>query len=230
MSNKIEQEHLKTRYAKVFYRRSDCEHQSRYIHKYYLPQQLRKIIFPVDTGSLKLTVAAAAVVPVGTTLSTPMPTLEVGLIVKTQLAVSGGTAPYTYTGTLPAGIGLTSTGALIGAPLLAGTTNGNITVKDAAGKTTVFPMTFNVAVAPKITTDGMAAGKIGTEYNLQFAATGGVGTLKWTTTTPIDGMTFCSTGLLSGKPTVVTTYKFSVKVADANGVESNKAFMIAVSK
>jgi len=52
MSNEIEQEHLKTRYSKVFYRRSDCEHQSRYIHKYYLPQQLRKIIFPADIDGI----------------------------------------------------------------------------------------------------------------------------------------------------------------------------------
>jgi hypothetical protein len=44
----IEQERSKVRFATVFYSRSECEHQSRYIHKYYLPQELRTGIFPVD--------------------------------------------------------------------------------------------------------------------------------------------------------------------------------------
>ena len=48
----IEQERSKVRFAKVFYRRSECEHQSRYIHKFYLPQELRTSIFPVDIDGI----------------------------------------------------------------------------------------------------------------------------------------------------------------------------------
>ena len=48
----IEQERSKVRFAKVYYSRSECEHRSRYIHKYYLPQELRISIFPVDIDAI----------------------------------------------------------------------------------------------------------------------------------------------------------------------------------
>ncbi len=52
MSNETEQEHLKTRYAEVHFSRSQYEHKDRYIHKYYLPQELRASISPVDINGI----------------------------------------------------------------------------------------------------------------------------------------------------------------------------------
>ena len=48
----IKQKQSTVRFAEVFYKRSDCEYRSRYIHKYYLPQELRISIFPVDIDAI----------------------------------------------------------------------------------------------------------------------------------------------------------------------------------
>ena len=52
MGNVKAQELSMIRYAEVYFSRSQCEHSSRYTHKYYLPQELRASIFPVDIDGI----------------------------------------------------------------------------------------------------------------------------------------------------------------------------------
>ena len=60
----------------------------------------------------------------------------VGTAVSLQLSASGGTAPYTWTATgLPAGLSISSGGAISGTPTTAATSNVTVTAKDSTGTT-----------------------------------------------------------------------------------------------
>jgi hypothetical protein len=67
----------------------------------------------------------------------------VGNFFTTTFAASGGTAPYTWTGQVPAGLSLHASGLLLGAPTAVGTTTFPVTVTDAtgAGATGLFSLT-----------------------------------------------------------------------------------------
>ncbi|MEA4944039.1 MAG: putative Ig domain-containing protein, partial [Propionicimonas sp.] len=79
-----------------------------------------------------------------TTSSLPAATL--GQPYSTTLAATGGTGPYTWTGTgLPAGLNLNaSTGALSGTPGVAGNSTTSITVTDALGATATTTLALTV--------------------------------------------------------------------------------------
>jgi tetratricopeptide (TPR) repeat protein len=49
----IELARSSVRFAEVWFKKSECDHQARYIHKYYLPQELRTNIFPVDISGIE---------------------------------------------------------------------------------------------------------------------------------------------------------------------------------
>ena len=85
------------------------------------------------TGSraYSFTISAAPTISVNPT-TLPNPTANVAY--TTSLSATGGTAPYSYTftsGTLPAGLSLSSGGTLSGTPTQAGTYNFTVTATDA---------------------------------------------------------------------------------------------------
>lgn len=98
----------------------------------------------------------ADLVPSGPTPYTGPVGVAVGTI---QLTVTGGSgSPYTWSvpasgqsGALPAGLSLSSGGALTGTPTVAGTFSSTITVQDSSGRTRQLPYTFNVLAPPSLT-------------------------------------------------------------------------------
>jgi Putative Ig domain len=63
---------------------------------------------------------------------------------STSFSATGGTAPYTWSGQLPAGLTLRPSGLVLGAPAALGTTTFQVIVTDAAGATA--SGTFSLAV------------------------------------------------------------------------------------
>ena len=66
--------------------------------------------------------------------SSPLPQWAVGVAYSTTFSTTGGAAPYTYallSGTLPAGLSLSSSGALTGTPTASGVFNFTVQVTDA---------------------------------------------------------------------------------------------------
>ncbi len=113
-------------------------------------------------GTIAYTIViAAATCPVITLAPATLPGGRVGVAYSQQITASGGTAPYTFSvlsGTLPAGLTLTSAGRLSGTPTAAGTSTVTILGTDGSGcpGTIVYTIVIVVAV-PTLPEWGMIA-------------------------------------------------------------------------
>jgi hypothetical protein len=143
------------------------------------------------------------------------------------LAASGGTnTGFTWalaTGsTLPAGLSLSSGGAISGTPTGSGTTSVAITVTDSASNTAT--KTFSITIEATLTVSSpstLKSGTINVAYTNQLTATGGSGTYStWIVTsgggtlTPLS-LSLSTAGVLSGTPTATGTATFTVQVTDS---------------
>jgi hypothetical protein len=79
---------------------------------------------------------------------------------STSFLASGGTAPYTWSGQVPAGLTLRSSGLLLGAPSVKGTSTFTVTVTDAAGATATGTFSLTVTDPPPPTPPGCRTGGV----------------------------------------------------------------------
>jgi hypothetical protein len=79
---------------------------------------------------------------------------------STSFLASGGTAPYTWSGQVPAGLTLRSSGLLLGAPSVKGTSTFTVTVTDAAGATATGTFSLTVTDPPPPTPPGCQTGGV----------------------------------------------------------------------
>lgn len=109
-----------------------------------------------DTASGVATYTYAMTIGIGTTpLSITTPSLPGGTAgtayTSTTLAASGGTSPYTWSvasgSTLPAGLSLSTAGALSGTPTTAGSFSFSVQAKDSANNTATQTYSLSVAAA-----------------------------------------------------------------------------------
>jgi hypothetical protein len=150
----------------------------------------------------------------------------VGTSYSGAVAASGGIPPYTWTitsGTLPAGLSMNSAGAISGTPTAAGVGTTNLTFKVTdAGTTTALSATatlgLTIAAAPSIgfTTTMLAVGTYKATYFATVAATGGAGALTYTLHSGAlpTGLVMSTPGAITGTPTVVGSFPFTVEAAD----------------
>jgi hypothetical protein len=168
---------------------------------------------------------------------------DVGTVAQSYSAsfgASGGTAPYAFslaTGTLPAGLTISSTsGAISGKPTAAGLAEGlTVKVTDAAGRTAVSDP-FRIAVAEVLAVAGSAStsATAGQAYSAQFTASGGTGPYAWTLASGAlpPGLSLDdATGLVGGTPKTLGSYPgIQLKATDAAGRTALSAiFGISVS-
>jgi Putative Ig domain len=78
----------------------------------------------------------------------------------TTFLAKGGTPPYTWSGQLPAGLTLRSSGLVIGDPTTLGTSTFNVTVRDASGATVTGTFSLTVTNSPPPTPPGCQTGGI----------------------------------------------------------------------
>jgi hypothetical protein len=78
----------------------------------------------------------------------------------TTFLASGGTAPYTWSGHVPAGLTLRSSGLLLGAPSVKGTSTFTVTVTDATGATATGRFSLTVTGPPPPSPSGCDTGKV----------------------------------------------------------------------
>jgi putative Ig domain-containing protein/ASPM-SPD-2-Hydin domain-containing protein len=76
----------------------------------------------------------------------------------TSFSATGGTAPYTWSGTLPAGLTLRPSGLALGAPNALGTSTFQVTVTDASGATATGTFSLTVTSSPPPTPPGCQTG------------------------------------------------------------------------
>jgi len=146
---------------------------------------------------------------------------KVGAKYKATLAAPGGTAPYTWSvssGSLPAGLTLSSAGVLTGLPTTAGTSSFTVKVTDSSVPALSGTKTYSLAVDLAITPAKLKAAKVGAKYKATFAAAGGTAPYTWSISSGSlpAGLTLSSAGVLTGLPTTAGTSSFTVKVTDSS--------------
>lgn len=149
-----------------------------------------------------------------------------GIAFSQQLAPSFGTAPvaWSYFGTLPLGISLTSGGLLSGTCNTGGTYPVVIRLTDANGsyaETSVSLVVLAPLVAPVISSSVAASGQKGTAFSYTITASGSP-TLYGVTPLLPEGLTFNnSTGAITGTPTTGGTFSVTISATNAEGTGSS---------
>jgi hypothetical protein len=153
------------------------------------------------------------------TVSVPYP--------STSLQASGGVPPYSWSlqsGSMPAGLNLSTGGALSGTPTSAGAYPLTFAVTDSSTtpETAKAALTLTIAAAPTstltLTTTTLADATLNTAYSATLTVAGGVAPYTFTlangTVLPA-GLTLSSAGGISGTPTTAGNTAFTVNVTDS---------------
>jgi hypothetical protein len=180
------------------------------------------------TKSLAITVNAALSVT-----TTSLTAGSTGTAYSQALAASGGRTPYTWSvtsGSLPAGLTLSSAGVLSGTPTTAGSSSFTVQAMDANSKTATRALTLTINAAPGISTSTLPDGFAGTAYSQTLAATGGKTPYTWARTAGAlpTGLTLSTAGVISGTPTAAGSSSFTVQVKDAKNATAAKSLSITV--
>ena len=130
-------------------------------------------------------------IPLSITTNSPLPQGTVNQPYTRTLIASGGTSPIEWnleSGSLPAGLALSTAGVISGTPTAAGTSNFTVQVTDSTPptpQTTTKSLQLIIgAAAPTLTItipagNSLPGGSVGSAYNTSLDATGGTGAQTW---------------------------------------------------
>jgi hypothetical protein len=174
----------------------------------------------VATATYELTVK-----PVPLSLATTsFAPATVGTPYSVTVTAAGGTNPYFFSivrSSLPAGLQMTSAGAISGTPTKPGSFRVRIRVKDSSTEQLSTTRVFKIVVDPVgmvISTTGLPAASLNNPYAAALATTGGTAPFTWqiTSGTLPPGIVMSSAGYLSGITSTLGVYTFTVEVADSS--------------
>ena len=158
------------------------------------------------------------------TTTSPLTAGTVNTAYSITLAATGGTGADTWSttsGTLPAGLTLSSGGVLSGTPTTAGSSSFTVSVTDSGSPAQTASLAATLVISPPklqiTTTSPLTPGTVGTAYSLMLVATGGTGADTWEVTsgTLPAGLALSTAGVLSGTPTAAGSASFTVTVTDS---------------
>ncbi len=168
-----------------------------------------------------------------------LPNPIIGAAYSNQLFAAGGTEPYTFVvsaGALPPGLSLSLGGLISGTPTTAGAFNFTVLATDTNGCTGAQGYTVTVA-CPTITvlpaTPTLPSATAGATYNQQLSAISSGGDTQFVFTVVAGslppGLTLTGGGLLSGTPTTVGVFSFTVQAANPQGCVGTQTYSITVN-
>jgi len=179
--------------------------------------------------------------------TTSLPTGTVGVLYGAGVGATGGSPPYTFSiasGGLPSGLTFNS-GSISGTPLAPGLTPVQFQAIDSKGATASKTLTLKVVALLSITTGTILPAAVqGQGYGLPFSATGGEPPYTWSlggggASSPLSskerdavgglppGLNFDAlTGTLSGTPSALGDFSFSVQVSDTAQRKASKSFSL----
>lgn len=160
---------------------------------------------------------------------------------NTTLQAIGGLPPYTWSitsGSLPAGLSLSSSGVISGKATALGASTFTIQVADSeptpATATANLGLTVAALTPVTVTTTTLPTGTTGTLYGANLSASGGVPPYSWQIAIGSlpAGLTLSAGGTISGTPTSAGTSTFTVQVTDSTtptAQTTTASFSITVS-
>jgi len=160
----------------------------------------------------------------------------VGVAYASSLTGIAGTSPFQWSlvsSSLPAGLGIDSSGNLSGVPSAAGTYRFTVQLRDAASLTAneVFQINIAAAAPMAISTVTLPNGIVNTGYAQVLTSTGGTPPYQWSllSGTLPAGLTISGSGQITGTPTSAGTSSFIVQVRDANSLVANQSLQLIVA-
>ncbi len=193
---------------------------------------------PEQTQSTTLSITVAA-----SKLSISTASLAAGTMnasYTATLAAGGGTSPYAWTlasGTLPAGLTLSSGGVISGTPTASGTSSFTVRVTDSGSPAQTASISLTLTVAPpalSITSTTLVTGTTSTAYSATLTATGGAApySYSWSIssgTLPAGLTLSASTGVISGTPTGDGASNFTVTVTDSSSPAQTASAAVSIT-
>jgi len=168
-----------------------------------------------------------------------LPEGTVSVAYSAQLDAIGGNLPYTWSlrmGSLPPGLTLgASTGIIGGTPTTPGTYDFAVRVTDSSNPRENANRMLSIVVTPSgptITTASLPGGVTGTLYGSSLSASGGSTPYAWAIaagTLPAGLSLDPVTGAISGTPSAVGTFTFTVRVTDAAMDTATRTFSIVIA-
>ena len=155
---------------------------------------------------------------------------EVGIRFSSSLLGTGGQAPYTWSATgLPAGLAVSSAGAITGVPARAGSYSVDLHLIDANGSDANVKLNLVVRAKLAIAAKALRTGTVGRAYKLKVAVHGGAPALRWSATALPAGLKLAaSTGTITGVPRSAGTFQVKVRVRDSLGAISAKTLLLRI--
>jgi thermitase len=162
----------------------------------------------------------------------------VGVSYSKTLAATGGVSPYSWSvsaGALPAGLSLSSSGVISGAPTTAGSYSFTVRVTDSKSATATRNLSITVAVPVQslaITTTSLPAATHGVAYRQTVTASGGATPYTWSLSSgrlPSGLSLSSSTGVIGGTPRSSGTSTFTIRVRDTRGTTATKSLSLRVN-
>ena len=151
-----------------------------------------------------------------------------------QMLVASGTTPLVWSvsaGTLPTGLSLSTEGNLYGSPTTAGAYNFTVRALNPFGNnTTQLTGTVGSAISPTINTTTLGSVVAGTAFSLTLSASGSapVTYALQSGSLPTGLSLNSSSGAISGTPSAVGSYTFTIRATNAAGFD-DQAFTGSVT-
>lgn len=160
-----------------------------------------------------------------------------GEVYSMQLSAINGRTPYTWTiasGSLPSGLSLNASGVISGIPSVFGTFTFTVRATDSNNVAAI--ASFSLVILPDIeplrivSTGPLDQGSTGVAYSVQLLFIGGVPPRVWSLAAGSlpPGLTFSSGGVISGTPTQVGVFNFTVRLSDSAAASVTSAVQITV--
>ena len=153
-------------------------------------------------------------------ITSTLGSMAAGVPASITLAATGGRPPYNWTvvsGSLPAGLNLSSGGLLTGTPTTAGDSNFVVQAQDADNVTGTKTFAVRVIAQLVITTESAPSAPFGSPYSLGLAAAGGTPPYTWSVSRGDlpPGLSLSASGAITGSPNAAGTFTFSAQVTDS---------------
>ncbi len=182
--------------------------------------QVKDASLPKKSDTADLTIDIQAPLVITTTM---LPPGAQAASYTTSLASSGGLGQPTWaltSGSLPAGLTLSSQGVISGTPSQVGTFAFVVTATDTSEPPQVASASLTVSIAPvlAISTKTLPNGTKGVAYSKALGATGGTKPYVWAVASGSvpAGLSLSLAGVLSGTPTTIGSSTFKIAVSDAS--------------